>query len=136
MTKFGPLYKTVREKQGVSRASVIAASERPDSALSRTETGALTPSWTVAERMIGALGEIPDALRDRLVRARQTDTKRIAAAEYPPVSEELRAALERTDTVSSVVGAHLNVSQQSLYLWKKGDALPGGDTLLRLVEVL
>lgn len=135
MTKFGPLFKELREGAGMSRAEVLAYIGRSAPTLSRIESGSLSPSWEVASAMIEVL-HVDELMRARLEKAWKHDSKNRPAPKYPNFSTALRGLLERTDVLASEVAAKLGMSQQVLHLWKEGTGLPSGYTLDRLVKIL
>jgi transcriptional regulator with XRE-family HTH domain len=135
MTKFGPLFRELREAAEMSRATVLAYIGRSAPTLSRIESGSLSPSWEVASAMLDVL-RVDEVTRGRLEKAWRYDSKNRPAPKYPNFSAALRGLLERTDVLASEVAAKLGMSQQVLHLWKEGTGLPSGETLDRLAKIL
>jgi transcriptional regulator with XRE-family HTH domain len=135
MTKFGPLFKELREAKGKSRAEVLAYIGRSAPTLSRVESGSLSPSWEVASLMIDTI-EIDEITRARLEKAWKHDAKNRPTPKYPNFSMALKGLLERMNMLASEVAERLGMSQQVLHLWKEGMGLPSGETLERLTKIL
>lgn len=136
MTKnFAKTITTLMTTHRADRKQLLARIEKSAATLSRIERGTLLPSDQTAASLLEALGASRDE-RTAAITALERDRRRKVRATYPHFAEALRTTLERAGVLASEAAAHLGVTQQALYLWKKGFALPSGDQLGVLVRLL